>query len=82
MEHVREAILEDLTYVVHLSKLENKALGFIPKIAYEAAITGRKTGKRWSDTCNDKLFLIFANDDPVGFCLASFAATARELHIG
>jgi len=78
IETVRPAILCDLKYVVHLSKLENHALGFIPKMAYEAAITGVKKGKRWSDKCNDKLFVISNNGDLVGFCLASFGIpTAR-----
>ena len=45
----------DLPYVVDLSKKENHALGFIPKMAYESAITGIKTGKRWSDICNDTI---------------------------
>ena len=48
------------------------SLGFIPKMAYESAITGIKKGKRWSDVCNDKLFVIECNRDLVGFCLASF----------
>lgn len=69
---VRFAKLDDVKYVVDLSKKENHALGFIPKMAYESAITGIKTGKRWSDVCNDKLFVIECNKDLVGFCLASF----------
>ena len=69
---VREAILDDLKYVVHLSKIENHCLGFIPKMAYESAITGVKKGKRWSDTCNDKLWVCECNGDLVGFVLASF----------
>ena len=69
---VRFAELRDLPYVVDLSKKENYALGFIPKMAYESAITGVKKGKRWSDVCNDRLFVIECNDDLVGFCLASF----------
>ena len=72
MGNVRFACLEDLKYIVDLSKKENKALGFIPKMAYESAITGVKKGKRWSDVCNDKLFIIESNGDLVGFCLASF----------
>ena len=69
---IRLAELKDLPYVLDLSKKESLAIGFIPKIAYEAAITGIKTGKRWSDTCNDKLFVCTSNDDLVGFCLVSF----------
>jgi len=69
---VRFANLKDLPYIVNLSKRENSSLGFIPKVAYEAAITGIKKGKRWSDVCNDRLFVILANGDLVGFCLASF----------
>ena len=69
---VRFATLKDLLYVVDLSKKENFSLGFIPKMAYESAITGIKKGDRWSDVCNDKLFVIECNGDLVGFCLASF----------
>jgi len=69
---VRFATIEDLSYVVDLSKKENHSLGFIPKMAYESAITGIKKGKRWSDVCNDRLFLCENNGDLVGFCLASF----------
>ena len=69
---VRQAKIEDITYIISLSKKENHSLGFIPKMAYESAITGIKTGDRWSNVCNDKLFVIECNDDLVGFCLASF----------
>jgi len=69
---VRAAKISDLPYIVDLSKKESKCLGFIPKMAYESAITGIKTGKRWSNVCNDKLFVIECNGDLVGFCLASF----------
>jgi len=71
-DYVRFAILGDLPYVVDLSKKESKALGFIPKMAYESAITGIKKGKRWSNVCNDRLAVIENNGDLVGFCLASF----------
>ena len=71
-DSVRFADLTDLPYVVDLSKKESKAIGFIPKVAYEAAITGIKKGKRWSDVCNDRLAVIENNGDLVGFCLASF----------
>lgn len=69
---VRAAELSDLLYIVELSKKENHALGFIPKMAYESAITGIKKGKRWSDVCNDMVFVCESNGDLVGFCLASF----------
>jgi len=69
---VRMAKLEDIKYVISLSQKESQSIGFIPKMAYEAAITGIKTGKRWSDVCNDKLFVIECSGDLVGFCLASF----------
>ena len=69
---VNLATPSDIPYVVDLSKKENHALGFIPKMAYESAITGVKKGKRWSDVCNDKLFVISENKDLVGFCLSSF----------
>jgi len=69
---VRFATLKDLLYVVDLSKKESFSLGFIPKMAYESAITGIKKGDRWSEVCNDKLFVIECNGDLVGFCLVSF----------
>lgn len=69
---VRFSKEEDIKYIISLSKKENHSLGFIPKMAYEAAITGIKTGDRWSNVCNDKLFVIECNNDLVGFCLASF----------
>ena len=69
---VRFAQEKDLLYVLSLSKKENFSLGFIPKMAYESAVTGIKRGDRWSDVCNDKLFVIECNNDLVGFCLASF----------
>jgi acetyltransferase (GNAT) family protein len=63
---------KDLLYVLSLSKKETFSIGFIPKMAYESAITGIKKGIRWSDVCNDKLFVIECNKELVGFCLASF----------
>jgi hypothetical protein len=69
---VRFSKIEDLNYIISLSKKENRSIGFIPKMAYESAITGIKTGDRWSNVCNDKLFVIECNGDLVGFCLASF----------
>ena len=46
-EIVRFAGIDDIKYIVHLSKIESTSLGFIPKMAYESAITGIKKGKRW-----------------------------------
>jgi hypothetical protein len=79
---VRFAELKDLPYVVDLSKKESHCLGFIPKVAYEAAITGVKKGKRWSDVCNDRLFIIECNGDLVGFCLASFGRLNAKNRVG
>ena len=79
---VRLATLEDLPYVISLSKKESSSLGFIPKMAYEAAITGIKTGDRWSNVCNDKLFVIECNKDLVGFCLCSFGLPNANMRIG
>jgi hypothetical protein len=79
---VREAKIGDLPYVVDLSKKENHALGFIPKVAYESAITGIKRGKRWSLVCNDMLFVCENNEDLVGFCLASFGNPIGKDRIG
>ena len=72
MTIIREAKLSDIVYITSLANKEGHAIGFIPKPAYEAAITGIKTGKRWSLTCNDKLWIAEENNDPVGFVLASF----------
>jgi len=74
---VRLAELNDLKYIHSLSKIESNALGFIPNTAYEAAITGEKTGKRWSNTCNDKLWLCEENGDKVGFLLMSFGRWSK-----
>jgi hypothetical protein len=71
-DYIRFAEIGDLQYIVDLSKKENRSLGFIPKMAYESAITGVKKGKRWSDVCNDRIFVCSNNGDLVGFCLASF----------
>ena len=76
---VRFATEDDLKYINHLSKLESKSLGFIPNPAYTSAITGVKTGKRWSLICNDKLFVCECNGDLVGFCLASFGHQYRNV---
>jgi len=74
---VRPATLSDLRYVLDLCNKESKAIGFIPKPAYEAAVTGIKGGHRWSLTCNDRLYVCEENEgepnpDRVGFVLASF----------
>ena len=74
---VRLAEINDLKYIHSLSKTESNALGFIPNTAYEAAITGEKTGKRWSNTCNDKLWLCEENGDKVGFLLMSFGRWSK-----
>jgi|TARA_R110000796_G_scaffold84038_4_gene183484 hypothetical protein len=73
----RFATLKDLKYVNHLSKKESKSLGFIPNPAYESAITGIKTGKRWSNVCNDKLWVLEENKDLVGFLLMSFGTWSK-----
>lgn len=76
---VRFAEISDMSYIVDLSKKESKSVGFIPKMAYASAITGVKTGKRWSNVCNDRLAIVENNGDPVGFCLASFGnPTSRD----
>ena len=69
---VRAAAIADLPYILDLSKKESLSIGFIPKMAYESAITGIKTGKRWSNVCNDGLFVCDCNGDLVGFCLVSY----------
>ena len=74
---VRLANISDLKYIHHLSKIESNALGFIPNSAYEASITGIKKGKRWSNTCNDKLYVIEENKDLVGFLLMSYGKWAK-----
>lgn len=72
MTIIRRANLSDLIYITSLANKEGHAIGFIPKPAYEAAITGLKSGHRWSLTCNDKLWIAEENGDDVGFLLASF----------
>tara|TARA_R100001510_G_C7651034_1_gene208633 strand:+ start:146 stop:646 length:501 start_codon:yes stop_codon:yes gene_type:complete len=74
---VRYANIKDLKYINHLSKKETKSLGFIPNSAYEAAITGIKNGKRWSNVCNDKIWVIEENKDLVGYLLMSFGNWAK-----
>jgi len=69
---VRFAKINDIKYIIDLSKKESQSIGFIQKMAYESAITGIKKGDTWSDVCNDKLFVVECNNDLVGFCLASF----------
>lgn len=77
MTIIREAKLSDILYITDLANKEGHAVGFIPKPAYEAAITGIKTGKRWSLTCNDKLWIAEDNNTPVGFVLASFGKIVK-----
>ena len=79
---VRLARLKDLPYILDLSKKESFSIGFIPKMAYESAITGVKTGDRWSTVCNDKLFVIECNTDLVGFCLVSFGRVNSIMKMG
>lgn len=74
---IRFATLNDIPYIVALSKKESFCLGFIPKMAYESAITGIKKGKRWSPTCNDKLFVCEENGDLVGFVMFSYGNPAK-----
>ena len=74
---IRLAVVEDIPYIVSLSKKETFCLGFIPKMAYEAAITGCKTGKRWSTTCNDRLFVCEENGDLVGFVMFSYGNPSK-----
>jgi hypothetical protein len=74
---IRLAKIIDLPYIIYLSNKESLCLGFIPKMAYESAITGIKKGKRWSDTCNDKLFVCEENNDLVGFVMFSYGSIAK-----
>lgn len=74
---IRLAKLEDVPYIVDLAKKESLSLGFIPKPAYSAAITGVKTGKRWSTTCNDKIFVCEENNTLVGFVMFSYGKVAK-----
>lgn len=74
---IRGAQLSDLPYIVALANTESLALGFIPKPAYEAAITGHKSGKRWSTTCNDRIFVCEENGDPVGFVMFSYGRISK-----
>jgi hypothetical protein len=46
-------------------------------MAYEAAITGHKGGKRWSTTCNDRLFVCEENGDLVGFVMFSYGKISK-----
>jgi len=79
---IRFAEIKDVPYVVDLSKKESFSLGFIPKMAYTSAITGIKTGKRWSPVCNDKMWVCECNGDLVGFVLASFGRINAKERIG
>lgn len=74
---IKSATLADISYIVSLANKESFCLGFIPKMAYEAAITGIKTGKRWSNTCNDKIFVCEENNDLVGFVMFSYGKISK-----
>ena len=75
---IRTALIEDLKYIISLANKESKSIGFIPKCAYEAAIIGLKPSiHRWSDTCNDKIFMCIENGDRVGFVMASFGNVVK-----
>jgi len=74
---IRLAVISDIPYIVSLAKTETLSLGFIPKMAYEAAITGHKSSKRWSTTCNDKLFVCEENGDLVGFVMFSYGKISK-----
>ena len=74
---IRAAKIEDVPYIVSLANTESLALGFIPKPAYEAAITGHKSGKRWSTTCNDKIFICEENGQTVGFVMFSYGKISK-----
>ena len=74
---IRLATIADVPYIVSLANKESFCLGFIPKMAYESAITGIKKGKRWSDTCNDRLFVCEENGDLVGFTLFSYGVISK-----
>lgn len=79
---IRFATLDDIPYIIDLAKKETRSLGFIPKPAYTSAITGIKTGKRWSKKCNDKLWVCECNGDLVGFVLASFGRPSKTGKVG
>jgi hypothetical protein len=68
---VRPATLEDLMYIEHLSKKESKALGFIPKARYEAAITGVRAKEEECPSCNDAIFVCLENGQHVGYVMGS-----------
>ena len=74
---IRKATLLDLPYIISLANKESMCLGFIPKMAYESAITGIKTGKRWSPTCNDQLFVCSEYNDLVGFVMFSYGNPSK-----
>lgn len=74
---IRTAKIEDVPYIVSLANKESLSIGFIPKMAYAAAITGHKTGKRWSTTCNDKIFVCEENNDLVGFVMFSYGKISK-----
>jgi hypothetical protein len=72
------AELKHLKYIKSLSNKESKSIGFIPQIAYESAITGKKKSiHRWSDTCNDRVFICEENNEPVGFIMMSYGKISK-----
>jgi hypothetical protein len=76
--NIKLATMEDLKYITSLANKESKAIGFIPKIAYESAINGKKPSiHRWSDTCNDKIFMCEENNEAVGFVMMSYGRIAK-----
>ena len=77
MTIIRLATIKVLKYINSLSQKESKSIGFIPNIAYEAAITGEKHGIRWSLTCNDKIWVCEENGDLVGFLMMSYGSVAK-----
>lgn len=57
-DHIRVARPDDLRFVDHLQKVHGNALGFLPKVALEACITG------------GHIQLALQNDDSAGYILA------------
>jgi len=78
---IRLATEGDMKYIESLANKEGFSIGFVPRQAYEGAITGVKAGKRWSDVCTDRLWVVEENGDDVGFLLASFGNEASVQQI-
>lgn len=68
---IKRATLEDLKYIESLAKKESQSIGFIPKVRYEAAIIGKRIREAAQPNCNDKLYMCFEDNEPVGFVLGS-----------